>query len=244
MSKKVIAYCPLHYGAEYLVAAIRSVAPYVDKIMILYSRTPSYGFGTNEKCPETEDELYFLAVGASEKVEWVSLTNVGSEGHHRNIILNYSQGYDGILAFDADEVFDYGLEQTIQDAFANGNRYIGFDGYINFWKSFNHVCYDGFLPIRFINLAAQGGTGSVKARVYHFSTAQKMETMKYKLQIHGHKDEIRPGWLDEIYAAWTAEQNQQDLHLVALGLWNAVPFDKTTMPQILKDHPNYNKETI
>lgn len=243
--KRIIAYCPLHYGGEYLDVAIRSVDPFVERIIILYTASPSYGFSTNNKCPESEAELKEIAINASSKVEWVKVANIGNEGHHRGIIMNYAQEYDGVLAFDADEVFDpIDLPLAIEYCLGQNERYFGFSGYINFWKSFNHACYDGFTPIRFINLRGQGGTGTVNCKVYHFSTAQRMEIMRYKLEIHGHKSEIRPGWLDEVYSAWTAGQNQQDLHLVAFGIWNAVVFNKATLPEILKDHPNYNKEVI
>jgi hypothetical protein len=85
----------------------------------------------------------------------------------------------------------------------------------------------------------------VPAIVYHFSTAQRMDIMRYKLEIHGHKDEIRPNWLSGIYEAWQPGMViDKGLHLVSYDLWNAVPFDKTTMPEILKQHPNYDKDVI
>jgi hypothetical protein len=247
MSKKILAYCPLHYGAEYLDAAIRSVDPYVEKILILYTPTPSYGYRANRPCPESEQQLKDIAFSASNKIEWFNIGGAGAEWIHRGMALNYTVGrdYDGILAFDADEVFGEDLPNAIEEAFSSKSHYIGVDGYINFWKSFNYACYDGFRPIRFTNLRVlDESRGEVKCTIYHFSTAQRMEIMEYKLQIHGHFSEIRPNWLEAIYKTWTPEQNQQDLHLVALGLWNAVPYDKSTMPQILKDHPNYNKEVI
>jgi hypothetical protein len=247
VSKRVLAYCPIHYGMEYLDAAIRSVAPYVESILMLYTPTPSYGYRTNQPCPESEQQLKDIAQAASDKVVWINIGGAGAEWIHRNLANTYAEGkgYDGILGFDADEVFGDDLPGAIEEAFNSGVQYIGVDGYINFWKSFNHVCYDGFRPIRFYNLKVHDGSrGEVKCTIYHFSTAQKMEIMNYKLLIHGHFAEIRPNWLEAIYKAWTPEQNQQDLHLVAIGLWNAVQFDKTTMPQLLKDHPNYSKEVI
>lgn len=244
MPNRIIAYCPIHYGAEYLEAAIKSVEPFVEKIIMLYTEKPSYGFGTDRPCPESQELLKLIALQASPKVQW-EVCAPGDEGHHRGLIMNYAQDYDGVLAFDADEVFDQvDLPVALELCFQTDKRYIGFGGYINFWKSFNYACYDGFTPIRFINLRNHGGQGVVSCKVYHFSTAQKDEIMRYKLEIHGHKDEIRAGWFDLTYQLWTPENNFGDLHLVAIGLWNATPFDKTTMPQILKDHPNYNKELI
>ena len=53
---KTLAYYPVHYGAEYLDASIRSISDQVDKIVILYTTHPSYGHGTSTPCPESESE--------------------------------------------------------------------------------------------------------------------------------------------------------------------------------------------
>ena len=242
--QRIICYIPCHYGLEYISQAIQSVHPFVEKIVILYTENPSYGHGTTMKCPETEMQLHDLCIASSNKVDWRKI-EAGTEGQHRDYILNFAADYDGILAIDADEVLDpIDLPIALDLCQKTDKRYIGFAGYINFWKSFNYACYDGFTPIRYINLHNSGGEGVVPCKVYHFSTAQSIEIMRYKLEIHGHHDEIRPNWLTDVYEAWTPENNFTDLHLVAHGIWNATPFDKTQMPDILKAHPNYNKETI
>lgn len=242
---KILAYCPLHYGAEYLDAAIRSIEPFVDKIVILYTPEPSYGFGTIHRCPESREQLFDIALNAAGgKIQWVDM-RADHEGDHRGLIYGYADGYDGILAFDADEVFEPAdMQSFIDQCMASEARFIGVDGYVNFWKSFNWACHDGFRPIRFYNLHNGGGVGVAKVRIYHFSTAQSFQMMDYKLKIHGHRNEIRPEWLHTTYKLWTPQNNYGDLHLVAYGLWNAIPFDKTTLPDILKQHPNYHKEEI
>lgn len=241
---KILSYCALHYGAEYLKEAIQSVAPFVERIIILYSDKPSYGFGTDAICPETEMQLHDLAISASEKVEWYKI-DVGTEGDHRAYILNFADGYDGILAFDADEIFDpVDLPVALDLCTKTDKRYIGFGGFVNFWKSFNYACYDGFTPIRYINLHNSGGEGAVPCRVYHFSCAQSMQVMRYKLAIHGHHDEIRPGWL-EMYENWKpGDVVEGGTHLVALGIWLPAWFDREELPELLHNHTNYGKETI
>lgn len=234
----------VHYGKEYLKEAIQSLAPWVEKIYIFYTASPSFGHGTEIPCPESESELKDIALAASKKVIWYPVAP-GNEGAHRGLILQHVAGYDGILTIDSDEVLDQAdMPNALDLCFKTDKRYIGFGGYINFWKSFNYACYDGFTPIRFINLHNTGGAGVVPVRVYHFSTAQRDEIMRYKLLVHGHKDEIRPRWYEDIYCKWSPENNFGDLHLAALGLWNATPFDKTTLPESLKAHENYNKEVI
>lgn len=241
---RVIGYIPLYYGAEYLDACIKSMAPYVEKIIIVYTDKPSQGHATKIECPETEEQLKAIALSASDKVEWHK-GNFGFEAQHRDYILKHSEGYDLVFTLDADEIVEPNdIEHALKLAYESDKRHIGFAGFINFWRSFNHACYDGFIPYRIVNLRNGGGTGQVDCRVYHFSTAQSIETVRFKWNVSGHKDELRKGWIDNIYLGWTPENNLQDLHPVALGLWNAVPFDKNTLPEVLKQHPNFNKELI
>lgn len=241
---KVIAYCPLHYGAEYLDAAIKSVEKMVDRIHIYYTPFPSYGHYSGVPCPETEDQLRSIAVEASAKVHWYRV-RARTEGDHRSIIIDDCAGtdYDLILAFDGDEVFEEkDLDAALNVAWHSDKRYLGISGYVNFWRSFNHACYDGFRPIRIINLHNANGQGTADCRIYHFSCAQSEVIMRYKYDIHGHASEIRPGWLEETYFGW--KEGEGDLHPVARGLWNAVPFPKETLPAILQQHPNFNKTII
>ena len=53
---KTLAYIPLHYGREYLEACITSIEPHVDKILILYTESPSYGQNRGLRNPETREE--------------------------------------------------------------------------------------------------------------------------------------------------------------------------------------------
>lgn len=243
---KILCYVPLHYGGEYLREGIKSVENFVDKIIILYTDKPSYGHGTNVGCPESEYDLKNIAYSASSKVEWHNITANG-EGFHRGLIFRFAEqgNYDGVLTFDADEVFG-DLTEWIPKFHESKARNIGFTGYVNFWKSFNHACYDGFAPVRYINLHNKDGQENFPVPVYHFGCAQRMPIMEYKLLIHGHKSEIRPNWLENIYKRWEPGMEiENGLHLVANQLWGqATWFDKTTLPEILKQHFNYDKEVI
>lgn len=245
MSKpKVIAYCPLHYGVEYLDAAIRSVEKFVDRIHIYYTALPSYGFYSSNYPPETEEQLREIALNASSKVHWFRI-RARTEGDHRSIIVEDCRGtdYDLILGFDGDEVYEeQDLQQALQAAYDSPSRYFGIDGYVNFWRSFNWACYDGFRPVRITNLHNDAGQQDVKCRIYHFSCAQSEPIMRYKYEIHGHHEEIRPDWLEKVYFGW--KEGDQDLHPVAHGIWNPVPFDKDRLPVILKQHPNFDKPVI
>lgn len=243
MNHKILAYCALHYGSEYLNEAVGAIYPFVDKIIMLYTPEPSYGFGTQLRCPDTKADLMARCIEYNDKMQWVDVKPC-HEGNHRANIFDYAAGYDGILVFDADEVLEpEDIQPMIDTCMASSCYRFGIDGYINYWKSFNEACYDGFRPIRFMNLHSRDERGNqtdVKCRIHHFGCAQRLDIMRYKLEIHGHKAEIRPNWLQDVYLG----DGKENLHLVANGIWNAVPFDKTTMPDILKSHPNYYKEII
>lgn len=240
---RIIGYSALHYGKDFLREALLSVRDHVDKFVILYTETPSYGFGTEMKCPDGEIEMLNIALEVmGDKLIWAK-GGWGQEGAHRGEILRYSAGYDGILAIDSDEVYcQQTLPIAIDKAMTSGRMYSGFGGYINFWRSFNHACYDGFTPIRFINLRSDVREGNevVPCTVYHFSCVQRREIMQYKYEIHGHKNEIRPDWLNSIYYG----DQMIDVHPTSFGIWNATPFDKTTLPDSLKNHPYYNLDRI
>lgn len=242
---RTIAYIPLMYGAEYLSCAIQSIHHHVEEIHIVYTDKPSQGYRTNIPCPETEEQLKQIAFAASDKIIWHK-SNFNNEGEHRSYIMKYTAGFDLCLTVDADEVVEeISLRYALQFAMQSDKRYLGINGFLNFWRSFNFVCVDEFRPVRIINLRNPSGQGEIPLTIYHFSCAQREEIVRYKWNVSGHKTELRPGWIDDIYLAWTPENRITTLHPVALNIWSeATAFDKNTLPECLKGHVNFNKELI
>lgn len=242
---KVLAYYPLLYGKEYLRESILSIEPCVDKIIVVYTPQPSFGHSAADPCPETEDELKEIALSASDKVMWIKVSDgFWMESAHRQYIYSFSDGYDLVLAVDADEVWDTDdLRRCLDEAMGIDAKYIQVAGFINFWRSFNHACYDHFQPVRITNLRSndESWQGVVSGKVYHFSLAQNMDLIRWKWGVHGHKNEMRADFFDKL-ENWYPGIG--DLHPTSIGLWNAVDFDKHTMPEILKKHPNFHKERI
>jgi len=241
---KVCAYIMLHYGSEYLDAAIKSIEPCVEKIFIIYTRKPSHNHSTDMECPDKDWQLKFIALNSSPKVEWHEYESFAYEGQHRDEIYKLAGGYDICVTVDSDEVWDTDtLKLSIEEASKMDNTHIQIDGFIHFWKSFNHVCRDWFHPVRILNLNGTNKVqGCVRSTIYHFGYAQREDIMRYKLSCHGHKSEFREGWLENTYLNWKDGVN--DVHPVSIGLWNPESFDKATLPEILKNHENYNKEEI
>jgi glycosyltransferase involved in cell wall biosynthesis len=193
-------------------------------------------------CPETEEQLKAIAM-QFDKVEWVRV-NQHDEADHRNIAFSYTHGFDLLLAVDADEVWDtISLRKCLAMAVRGEVWRYNILGFINFWKSFNHVCDDFFAPGRIYNLNRRNEKEtSIQGTVYHFGYAQSKATIDYKMSIHGHKSELRADWM-QVYENWTPETCY--LHPASLQAWElARPFNKNILPQILKQHPNFTKESI
>ena len=237
------------YGLEYLKESLLSIRDHVDHVVIAITRNPSHGHGTTATNPDSIEEAMSIALSVlgGDKVHFDVADGYHNESQHRAVRYKYSEGFDLILTIDPDEVFE---EKELPTALEYANlmpeRYFGIKGYVNFWRSFDFACYDGFRPIRIENLKNQNDLQNINCplTVYHFSTCQSEPIMRYKFNVFGHASEIKHNWLDEIHYAWTPENNIQDLHCVSYNLWNAAPFNKIVLPEYLKLHPNYNKRLV
>lgn len=242
---KVLGFMPLHYGKEYLREALMSVNPLIEKMVIAYSSKPSYGSGADIECPDKADDLFRIAARVlGDKLIWVEKT-FSNEGEHRNVKYEYSEGFDLILSVDADEVYNtdeclLALKEAFKD---KEHRRFGIDGFIHFWKSFRWCNRDGFRPIRIENLHNRDGQRlDLKCTIYHFGYAQNTDMILYKWTCHGHQSELKPGWLVD-FMEWTPEHER--LHPCSNDVWiKAERFDRNTLPLMLRQHKNFEKEII
>lgn len=249
MSKyKVLGFMTIHYAGDYLKESLLSVVDHVDKMVIAYSKQPSQGHGTDLVCPDSEEYIYNTCKDVlGDKMIWDRAERYGAENEHRNIRYKYTHGYDLVLTVDSDEVYKSDeLDASYDFAYWGIEKFYGIEGFINFWRSFNYVCLDGFRPIRLENLHRKNNTQNLnlKQTIYHFSTCQPEPIMRYKYLVFGHANEIKKNWLDETFYGWTPDNNISDLHCVSYNLWNAVPFNKESLPESLKLHKNFNKDLV
>lgn len=245
---RVLGFMSILYGKEYLRESLLSVVNHVDKFVVAYSANPSHGVHCDGKCPDSESEIHAICKEVlKDKLIWDVSRGFSDESQHRDVRYKYSQGYELILTIDADEVYkEEELHQALVFASLGRERYYGINGYINLWRSFDYACYDQFRPIRIENLTANNHdqNHNCPLTVWHFSTCQSEMIMRYKYKVFGHAAEVRPQWLDSVYYRWTPENQFNDLHVVALGLWNATPYNKYMMPDYLRRHPNFNKKLV
>ena len=249
---KIIGFMPIHYGIEYLKVSLESLATVCDKVYVSYSKKPSHGHEARVgnkvmQPPDSRDQIVQIASDTlGSKLIWEEFDRFPYEGAHRATILRHCEPYDMVVTCDSDEVFDRDtLPAGIKMAWDGPHKLWGTCNYVNFWKSFNHIVRDGFSPIRIHNLRREGGTGhGLPTKIYHFGTCQKNSVMDYKYLCHGHKAEIRPNWLQEVYYPWSPSNRIPNLHPVAHGIWHAEDFDKTSLPDYIKTHANFNKEVV
>jgi hypothetical protein len=245
---KVLGFMTIHYGIEYLKESLTSIKDHVDAMVISYTHKPSHGFKTILDCPDKAEDIKKICEEVlGNKLIWDEAEFYGAENIHRSVAKKYSQGFDLILSIDADEVFEpTEIEIALKYAYTNNERYYGIKGYLNFWRSFNWICLDGFRPIRIENLNKHNSMQNLNCplTIYHFSTAQKREVMEYKYSCFGHANEIKKDYLEKVFYKWTPQNNFGDLHPVSIDLWNAIPFDKNKLPNFMHSHPNFDKELI
>ena len=240
---RTLAACCLHYGAEYLGYAIRSVLAHVDEVAVFYSGTPSHGRGTDAKLPESEAEgrLKYIAFDAAgPKCTWIT-GRWGTEGAHRDAMETYARdsGYDRMLVLDADEVWPEALLHHLKTSFSIGRSWTL--PMVHLWQGFDRVCRDACQPQRVVFPQAVGVRNVIHLPsdlppIYHFGYAISDELMAYKWKIHGHFDELRKGWMEEKWLARATE----DVHPTnERGFWNARPFDRNLLPHVMRSHPRW-----
>jgi len=251
---KKASYSIVHYGVDYLSYSLRSVYDLMDELHVLYTSHPSHGHRTDIPPIESREQLREVAFDYDprHKIIWHD-TDFWNEGQQRDYAVNMldSRGVDLITVLDYDEVWhDYVLDKVLQYVWnlnATRNNLINF---LHFWRSFNYACKDNNWPVRIIDTRHSGGIGYVPTElgdIMHMGYAITDKVCRYKIQIHGHKDEIRPNWYDEKWMAWppvddchpTNGRNDE-----GIGWWNPKPFDKRELPYVLHSHPWFNAEKI
>ncbi len=245
----------LHYGAEYLAWALRSVEAAVDAFVVAYTERPSHGQATPEVCPETEEELRRQACRFIRKpIHWLK-GEWANEGLHRQFAFEAARdlGARQILVLDADEVWDPATADRALAWMAAKPDGFARVRFVHFWRGFNWMCEDPSWPSRLLNVAGQGEQylPDQEWPVLHFGYAQGERITRYKIETHGHKNEWRKGWLEEKFLGW--KPGDVDTHPTCGMNEQGVPFwtpKPTPAPilakamELLWDHPYLGMEVV
>jgi GT2 family glycosyltransferase/tetratricopeptide (TPR) repeat protein len=217
--KKTVAAFHLHDDNTYLGEAIGSLTGKVP-IIAFVSRVPWNGeVGDWERTAE-------IAEGAGAEVH---LGDWSSENEHRRAAIAESRarGYDYMLIPDGDEIVEDRLLETllrVADEELGDRVYVEWDTY---WKSPEYVIRprEGFRPCLMINLKRarqthlrdhEGGCplflDSEHGIVHHLSYVGPDERIQRKTSTWSHRDEVVPGWWEDVWCAWDNDRNMKDLH--------------------------------
>lgn len=248
---KVIAYTALHYGRDFLASAIRSVIDYVDEMYVIYTPVGSHGHRTDAPCPESQEELFWIANDAAQgKLHWRE-GYFTHEGQQRDAIYQYAPDADVILTLDADEIWPPELVKCMVNLPNTGialPRRVRVP-MIHFWRSlYRAVLHDPAYPERlwFRNAATEESVtlrSTPDRPIAHMGYAQRSEIVGYKLLTHGHKNEFRRDcdWFHDIFMT----NRQHDCHPVGSEYWNMEAVDPLDyLPEWMIDHPYYGLEVI
>jgi hypothetical protein len=118
------------------------------------------------ECPDNERYIFEICREVlGDKMIWHYADRYGAENEHRNVKYKYTGDYDLVLTVDSDEVYKSDeLPASFEYAYWGIERFYGIDGYVNFWRSFDYACYDGFRPIRLENLHRKQNTQNLSLK--------------------------------------------------------------------------------
>jgi hypothetical protein len=245
----------LHYGKDYLTHALRSVYHQVDYLHVFYTPTPSHGHETSAIPIETKKELVQAAYAydPEEKIRWHDMFGVTQEGPQRDLALKTvaAAGAELVLVVDYDEIWPVDtLKRALVHAKINPHKAYQFlVNMTHLWRSFNWCCKDNGWPVRLFDMRYPGREEYLSdiGPVYHFGYAVTDKVMQYKWKIHGHKNELRPGWLTDIWPHWPPPDNchpTNGRNERGEPFWTPEPFDKMRLPDFMMDHPFWGLEKV
>jgi hypothetical protein len=163
----------------------------------------------------------------------------------------HNAGADLVVVVDYDEIWPQDiLALFLSEVWEKGVARNNLVNMIHFWRSFNWGCPDQGWPVRIIDLRYNNGTHylpSELGRVFHFGYAVTDQVMRYKWEIHGHKNEMRPGWLTDIWPAWPPRDNchpTNGRNEAGKPFWTPEPFDKGKLPDFMRAHPFWELDKI
>lgn len=243
-----VGYVCLHYGACYLEWSIRSVIDDLDRLYVLYSPEGSHGHKSSIPCPDKREDLLAAAQrGAGDKLEWVDAGVFSYEGQHRDTIYKLAPNADIIVRLDYDEIYPEGLLRHIIFLVENTSARHYRIPFVHFYRSFNTaILRDPAYPeIVTVPSRLDSEITLPTDPIAHMGYAIPAYLMRYKLSIHGHKNELRMSgdeYTDNIYLN---RHRVTDLHPVGSEYWNTERVDPLDyMPTWMQDHPFYHMQVI
>lgn len=261
----VIAVYVVHYGMDYLEYSIKSIYDKVDKILLSVG-LKSWTYKTTHDIDQRFlAHIYDLAKKYS-KIEIVTVDSAKLDEEQRNLTIPHAAGYDYYFLVDFDEIYDGdSIDRLYNFVSANPGHSVYRIPFFHFWRGFGYRLEETiFKPVerlfrisrrfRFKWSSKSGFKEKAKINVpidicscFHFSYARMPDEIKMKTETWAHATDVRPNWFEDIFLKWPGNKEMIDIHPYKdqEELWKrAVFFDKTRLPDFMKDHPYYNMEII
>lgn len=215
---KILGFSAITYVGSFWRESLLSIEPFIDKMYISYSRNPSHGHNTSLENPDTEYQIKKVAEEVlGSKLIWESFNSFHSEQDHRNTRYRHAAGYSLILISDPDEILDETWAQVaLNYAYDHEERFYGTRQFIHFWKSFEW-CFptDGDFPIRIENLKRDNLliNSLCPLVIFHTNMMQSENLLHFKFSCYGHKNEIKPNYMQEKFLSWSPKKIDEITHL-------------------------------
>jgi hypothetical protein len=244
---------------DYLAYCLRSLAPHVDDVLVLFSECPfsAYNPAAREQF-RTPDGTW--AILESLRPELPNLTVVegiwDSEADARNTALQHlrAAGDKIVLIVDADEIYPDGglrrLRAEIENDCAPGTVYRALPR--TCYKRFDHVLVsDQRLAVAVHATEETSFTGRLRKPhgplrdlpediwFWHLGYVLSDQRMWEKINTFGHAQEILPGWYEEKWLNWTPQTRDLSRKPPASRWPGTVRIDPACLPKILHSHPYF-----
>lgn len=252
---RVAAIVVLHFGADYLADAMRSVADVVDEYIVVYSPVASHGHDSAIACPETFEQLRTVAHDAIVEIDKPLRWFTGywnSEGDQFQYGCAHT-GADIIVKLDCDELWSPGLlAAAIEQGLERGKHEMRVALW-HYWRSFHKAfTHDPAAPgrIYFRMFPREDGSESTYNRptdcpesftIHHFGYCMNAELTRYKMSIHGHKSQFKIPW-EQWYQDVYLTNRQTDVHPCGSDYW--MQTEDVEVPEFLQGHKYAGLEVI
>lgn len=199
---RIAAITPVWNEPVLIKGCIRSLAPHVEKHIVLVSQKPYYGSGVQDNTADVAESLGADVICGTWKLDH----------EQRNLGISLLQDFDWIITADADEmitceqmeILKRDLESNVSDAYVvNHNPY---------WYDTKHCLVDFFKPIfavrpsvRFSHIRnVNCRWAQSNARIDHLSWAKPKNILE-KIKTYAHTDEIKnpDEWYNNHFELWS-----------------------------------------
>ena len=263
---KISANYTAFYGEAFIEYSMRSVYPFVDKILIARG-TKSWAVGANGVRYDPIDDVkgkikHFMENEDPEnKVELFEGTWV-SDTEQRNFLIDKSNdiGMNYALLVDTDEVWEPQDLKTLLKAIKDNPKELIFSvGIMHYFRSLFWRFEDGSATVNYVFKLPEVRHGWIRAGMkvsakeyeipifkvpveyHHYGYAYPSKVIGQKITFWGHCGEVTPDWFSSIFMKWRPRKHLQSFSPTGQD-WNLLK--KVKLIDAMKDHPLSRKEFI